>query len=127
MSERLLILFFIVLRAYRERDSNGVVTLPSFIFKKSNASWTTGRITIGHLLRMVLIAASHLLDFHLRCLRIALRVLLLECSQLGLHASIILTSVVVHLLLQLLILLILILRTLHHWRQIILISHCVGG
>lgn len=127
MSERRLILFFIVLRLCRERDSNGVVAISSFIFKKSSASWTTGRITIGHLLRMVLIAPSHLLDFHLHRLRIALRVLLLECSQLRLHASIILTSVVVHLLLQLLILLILILRTLHHWRQIILISHCVGG
>ena len=72
---------------------------------------------------MVLVAASDLLDFHLH----RLSILLLQCGQLGLHVGGILTSVVVHLLLHLLVLLILILRTLHHWRQLIsVVGHCIG-
>ena len=93
--------------------SNGVFTFASFVFKEGNSPWATGRVTVDHLLGMVLVAPPDLLDFHFQGLGIALHILLRQSCQLRLHICGILAGVVVHLLLHLLVLLVLVLLALY--------------
>ena len=86
------------------------------------ATWTTYRVIVAHLLRLVLVSAFHLLfGLHLQRLNVRLRVLLLlQCYKLRLHISVILASIAVHLLLLKLDVL-----ALSQWREFVLLSEGV--